>query len=87
MQSHKVYNNLAVEISERLRGIGSRCDDINRALKLAAKTNVYGIRMFYYYNPTIIKLLAGNNFDSVYEEHFIKGKTNWFAIALKKQSH
>jgi len=48
------------------------------------KTDEYGVRMFYYYSLPIIKELAGKGFTTVYEGRFIKGKTNWFAIALKK---
>jgi|SRR5680860_458915 len=48
------------------------------------KTDIYGVRMFYYYNPEIIKQMANKKFTVVYEEHYLKGKTNWFTIALKK---
>src|ERR1019366_2416373 len=48
------------------------------------KEDQYGKRMFYYYNPKIIKQIAGNSFTYVYEDHQKIGKTNWFTVALKK---
>lgn len=48
------------------------------------KDDDYGQRMFYYYNPSIIEHLAGNDFTSIYEDHQMIGKTRWFTIALKK---
>lgn len=49
------------------------------------KTDIHGDRMFYYYNPSIIKNLAGDDFKSIYEDHQTIGKTIWFTIALLKQ--
>jgi SAM-dependent methyltransferase len=48
------------------------------------KDDKFGKRMFYYYNPQIIKKIAGKKFSSVYESHQTIGKTDWFTIALKK---
>ena len=48
------------------------------------KDDEFGKRMFYYYNPRIIKEIAGKNFTLAYESHQTIGKTNWFTIALKK---
>lgn len=49
------------------------------------RTDVHGDRMFYYYNPSVIKHLAGDDFKSIYEDHQMIGKTRWFTIALLKQ--
>ena len=49
------------------------------------KEDQFGTRMFYYYNTSIIEKLTNNNFEIVYTDHYIKGKTNWFNIALKKR--
>lgn len=48
------------------------------------KVDQFGTRMFYFYNPSIIKRLAGDGFSIIYEEHYLKGKTPWFNLALKK---
>jgi len=48
------------------------------------KEDEYGKRMFYYYNPAIIKEIAGNSFTSIHEDHQKIGKTEWFTIVLKK---
>ncbi len=48
------------------------------------KKDEYGERMFYYYNPKIIKKLSGGLYVSVYEADQKIGKTDWFTIALKK---
>ncbi len=49
------------------------------------KKDQYGERMFYYYNPAIVKELAGDSFEAVYETHQTIGHTNWFTLALAKQ--
>lgn len=49
-----------------------------------AKKDEYGERMFYYYNPGLIKDLSSELFLSVHEAHQQVGKTDWFTIALKK---
>ncbi len=46
--------------------------------------DIYGQRMFYFYNPDLIKKMAGKSFTSVYEDFQHIGKTDWFTIALKK---
>lgn len=48
------------------------------------KKDEYGERMFYYYNPVVMKELAGDEFSTVHEAHRKIGKTDWFTIALKK---
>jgi SAM-dependent methyltransferase len=48
------------------------------------KEDEYGKRMFYYYNPAIIKEIAGTSFCSIHEDHQKIGKTEWFTIVLKK---
>jgi ubiquinone/menaquinone biosynthesis C-methylase UbiE len=48
------------------------------------KEDEYGKRIFYYYNPAIIKEVAGTSFTSIYEDHQKIGKTDWFTIVLKK---
>lgn len=49
------------------------------------KTDKFGERMFFYYNPEIIKSIAGDKYLSIYEDYQVIGKTTWFTIALKKQ--
>jgi SAM-dependent methyltransferase len=49
------------------------------------KEDEYGERMFYYYNPDIIKDIAGDLFVAAHEEHQKIANTKWFTIALKKQ--
>ena len=49
------------------------------------KKDQYGERMFYYFNPDIIKSLAANHFITVHEDHQKIGSTDWFTIALKKK--
>ena len=39
LRNIEVYNNSAVQIAERFSGIGSRVEDIERALKLAKIDN------------------------------------------------
>jgi SAM-dependent methyltransferase len=48
------------------------------------KSDKYGERLFFYYNPNEIKNLAGLNYKSVYEDVHVHGQTQWFNIALKK---
>ncbi len=48
------------------------------------KKDEYGERMFYYYNPKIIKKIAGNNFSTVFLDYKKIGHTDWFDIILKK---
>jgi ubiquinone/menaquinone biosynthesis C-methylase UbiE len=49
------------------------------------KKDEYGERMFYYYNPEVIRRLAGLSFTSVLEEHQKISSTDWFTLALQKQ--
>jgi len=48
------------------------------------KKDEYGERMFYYYNPEIIKKISNDKFSPIYLEHKKNGETEWFDIALKK---
>jgi trans-aconitate methyltransferase len=48
------------------------------------KEDRHGKRMFYHYNPAIVKDLAGDAFTSVHEDHQKIGHTDWFTLALKK---
>lgn len=48
------------------------------------KKDSYGERMFYYYNPEIIKEIAGDLFVTIHEDHQVHGNTNWFTIALRR---
>lgn len=52
--------------------------------KEALKTDRFGDRMFYYYNPKIIVDMAGDDFELIYEDHQQIGTAKWFNIALKK---
>lgn len=49
-----------------------------------SKTDQFGQRMFYYYNPQILTGIAGDLFEAVYEDHQTIGSTDWFTLALKK---
>ena len=49
------------------------------------KADQYGERMFYYYNPEVIKRLAGAAFSAVFEDHQQMGSTDWFTLALQKK--
>jgi SAM-dependent methyltransferase len=48
------------------------------------KQDQFGERLFYFYSPEIIKQLAGDAFESVFEDRQVIGKTEWFTIALRK---
>lgn len=49
------------------------------------KQDEYGKRMFYFYNPEIIKQIANKHFSTAYLDYQTIGKTDWFTIALKKE--
>lgn len=49
-----------------------------------AKEDQYGKRMFYYYNPKIVKDLAGDKLTAVHEDHQTIDQTDWFTLALRK---
>lgn len=44
----------------------------------------FGRRLFYYYNEQLLKKIAGDNFETIYEKIETKGTTNWIELALKK---
>lgn len=48
------------------------------------KEDQYGKRMFYYYNLGIVKELAGDAYEPVYEDRQVIGHTEWFTLALRK---
>jgi SAM-dependent methyltransferase len=48
------------------------------------KTDKFGTRLFYFYNPQSIKKLANNLYETVYENRDLKGQTEWFQVALRK---
>lgn len=48
------------------------------------KRDAYGIRLFYLYNPDLIRDLAGEGFRAVHLSQELKGNTDWFEIALQK---
>ena len=48
------------------------------------KTDQHGERMFYYYNPTILRQMAGTSLTVAYESRQIIGHTDWFTTAFKK---
>jgi SAM-dependent methyltransferase len=58
------------------------------AYKQEVKNDKYGQRMFYFYNPAIIKELAGTQYEVVSEDGgFITvGNTEWFEVALRKRN-
>ena len=47
----------------------------------------FGERMFYFYNPKLVRQLAGNQFKQVFEAHELVGPEQkpWFTIILRKQ--
>jgi trans-aconitate methyltransferase len=49
------------------------------------KRDEFGERTFYFYNVDTISGVAGNRFETAYEDHQRKGKTNWFTVALRKK--
>lgn len=49
------------------------------------KSDQYGERLFYFYNPELIKDIAGDGYESVYETRQTLGSTEWFEIALRKK--
>lgn len=48
------------------------------------KLDQYGKRMFYYYNPAVIKAIASGTFATIHEDHQIHGHTEWFTLALRR---
>jgi SAM-dependent methyltransferase len=47
------------------------------------QTDKFGERMFYYYQPELIKELATERFDTIYEDSQKIGGTEWRTIALR----
>jgi SAM-dependent methyltransferase len=48
--------------------------------------DTYGTRVFYYYRPKKIKELAGDGYETVYQERSEHGGKQWFETALRKKS-
>lgn len=46
--------------------------------------DMFGLRLFYLYNPAIILRLAGPGFTKVHETTDYVGETRWFEVALKR---
>lgn len=46
--------------------------------------DLFGERLFYYYNEALLTELAGDSFDKVFESHYKIGKTDWLDLAYKK---
>lgn len=44
----------------------------------------YGKRVFYYYNPALVRELAGHAFTVAHEYRKPLGQTQWFGLALQK---
>lgn len=49
------------------------------------KTDQYGKRLFYFYNPNIITELAGDGYENVHQAYQTLNGTDWFTTALKKR--
>lgn len=49
------------------------------------KRDEHGKRLFFYYTPDLVKELARDGFEAVYEDHQRMGHTDWFTLALKKK--
>lgn len=48
------------------------------------KTDKFGNRLFYFYNPLLIAEMAGGHFEAVEVNYDSKGTAPWFQIGLKK---
>ena len=54
------------------------------AYEAEVREDEFGKRMFYYYNPAVVKALAEGLFEPVHEAHYTIGHGKWFRIALRK---
>ncbi len=54
------------------------------AYEAELQVDEHGQRMFHYYNPELIKEIAGDLFTTVHEASQKISGTNWFTIALKR---
>lgn len=53
--------------------------------KEVTKEDEFGVRTYYFYTPEDIKLLAGDVYETIYEDiQYIRGQ-DWFTICLKKK--
>lgn len=48
------------------------------------KEDEYGSRLFYFYTPDEVALVAGDAFTEVYRDFQTVGSTKWFTLALRK---
>lgn len=48
------------------------------------KKDQYGERLFYFYTPELIQDLAGDAYETVFQDKKTIGRTAWFEIALRK---
>lgn len=55
------------------------------AYEAEVREDQFGKRMFYYYNPSVVKAIAGDLFETVHEAHYTIGHGQWFRLALKKK--
>lgn len=46
--------------------------------------DLFGERLFYYYNEALLSKIAGDGFSKVYEAHHKIGKTDWLKIAFER---
>lgn len=49
------------------------------------KSDQYGERMFYYYNPAIVSTMANEWFEPIHTARQRMGSTDWFTIALQRR--
>jgi hypothetical protein len=48
------------------------------------RTDEFGTRTYYYYTPEIIEELAGDKFQTVFEERKNLRNQEWFSVVLQK---
>jgi SAM-dependent methyltransferase len=48
------------------------------------KEDKYGSRIFYFYNPSIIQKLAGDQYETIFLDAQTIGDTDWFSVVLAK---
>ena len=79
----KVFDNMHASL--RLGGIVYL--SLKEASDYASLTtdDQWGLREFFLYSAANIQEIAGNRFETVYEDHQVKNGTDWLTIALAKQ--
>lgn len=77
------------KVAAALRPGGIFCMTLKEADKYKdeLQKDEFGERLFYFYNPTLVRELAGDSFEQVYEMHEVVGpkQKRWFTIMLQKQ--